>query len=223
MRSSVARGADRLDVEAPGLESEVSRDARRALQVLDAVSENERITQRTLASKLGIAVGLANLCVKRLVRKGYIKCVNVQSNRMIYLITPKGIAEKTRLTYEFVQYSLHLYRRVRLHLASVLRPLVEGRPKRIAIYGRDEAAALAYLSLKEFGLEPVAIFDGRGGGKFIGMAVQSIEEHANVAHDFLIVATLDQRSAVVEELLGLFIGELERAGTPEKYLAPRRP
>ena len=146
------KSADRLEDESK-VGSAVSTDARRALQVLEAVSENARITQRTLASKLGIAVGLANLCVKRLARKGFIKCVNVQSNRMLYLITPKGLAEKTRLTYEFVQYSLHLYRRVRLQLASMLRPLVEGGPRRIAIYGRDEAAELAYLSLKEFGLE----------------------------------------------------------------------
>jgi DNA-binding MarR family transcriptional regulator len=198
----VDKVADRLSENAIGIGSGGGVDERRVLQVLDAVSENERITQRSLASQLGIAVGLANLCVKRLARKGYIKCVNVPSNRMLYLITPKGIAEKTRLTYEFVHYSLHLYRRVRLHLASVLRPLLEGRPRRIAIYGRDEAAGLAYLSLKEFGLEPVAIFDGRGGGTFIGMTVQSIEAHADVAYDFLIVATLDRTNTIVEGLLG---------------------
>ena len=60
--------------------------------------------------------GLTNIYLKRLVRKGYIKCVNVQSNRITYLITPRGIAEKARLTYEFMDYSLHLYGEVRQHL-----------------------------------------------------------------------------------------------------------
>src|SRR5947199_10692339 len=93
---------------------------RRNLLALEAIAEDDRITQRTLAGKLGIALGLTNLYLKRLVRKGYIKCVNVQSNRLQYLLTPKGIAEKTRLTYEFMQYSLVLYGQVRQHLRVVL-------------------------------------------------------------------------------------------------------
>ncbi len=76
----------------------------RNLQALEAIAEDSRITQRTLSSRLGIALGLTNIYLRRLVRKGYIKCVNVQSNRLRYLLTPKGIAEKTRLTYEFMQY-----------------------------------------------------------------------------------------------------------------------
>lgn len=176
-------------------------DARREFEVLDAVAANENVTQRGLASNLGIALGLVNLYLKRLARKGYIKCVNVQSNRIMYLITPKGITEKTRLTYEFMQYSLHMYRRVRVHLASVLTPLVEAEHRRIAIYGRGEAAELAYLSVKECGLEPVAIFDRSGGGTFIGMTVQPIQEHAGVSYDLLIAATLASSGPVVEELL----------------------
>ena len=105
---------------------------------------------------MGIAVGLTNMYVKRLARKGYIKCVNVQSNRIRYLITPKGIAEKTRLTYEYMDYSLHLYREARGHLRTVLQPLANNGHHRIAIYGTGEAAELTYLSLREFGFEPVA-------------------------------------------------------------------
>ena len=79
-------------------------EAHRDLQLLEAVEQDARVTQRTLANKLGIALGLTNLYLKRLVRKGYIKCVNVQSNRITYLITPSGIVEKARLTYEFMPH-----------------------------------------------------------------------------------------------------------------------
>src|SRR5690349_21437406 len=116
------------------------------------------MTQRGLATRLGIALGLTNLYLKRLVRKGYIKCVNVQSNRVLYLITPKGIAEKTRLTYEFLDYSLKVYREGRRHLKTMLEPYAQQASARIAIYGTGEAAELAYLCLKELGLEPVAVF-----------------------------------------------------------------
>ena len=106
-------------------------EARRHLRLLEAVEEDSRVTQRGLAAKLGIALGLTNIYLKRLVRKGYIKCVNVQSNRLSYLITPRGIAEKVRLTYEFMDYSLHLYGEVRQHLRGMLHECAaSGQPDR---------------------------------------------------------------------------------------------
>src|SRR6266567_8979283 len=96
-------------------------EAHRDLKLLEAVEADSRVTQRSLATRLGIALGLTNVYLRRLARKGYIKCVNVQSNRISYLITPRGIAEKARLTYEFMDYSLHLYREVRRHLGNVLQ------------------------------------------------------------------------------------------------------
>ena len=112
-----------------------------------------------------------------MIHKGYIKCVNVQPNRISYLITPRGIAEKARLTYEFMDYSLHLYGEVRQHLREAMQDCAAAG-KRVAIYGSGEAAELAYLSLKESGLEPVAIFDQDGGRDFLGMPVLPIAEHA---------------------------------------------
>src|SRR6267143_3403460 len=101
--------------------AELDVEAHRDLKLLEAVEQDSRVTQRSLSTKLGIALGLTNIYLKRLVRKGYIKCVNVQSNRLTYLITPRGIAEKARLTYEFMDYSMHLYSEVRHHLRGVLQ------------------------------------------------------------------------------------------------------
>lgn len=172
-------------------------EAHRDLRLLEAVHEDPRVTQRGLSSKLGIALGLANIYLKRMIHKGYIKCVNVQPNRISYLITPRGIAEKARLTYEFMDYSLHLYGEVRQHLREAMQDCAAAG-QRVAIYGSGEAAELAYLSLKESGLEPVAIFDETGGHDFLGMPVRPIASHADVPFDLIIVATLDrsgQRSA----------------------------
>ena len=195
--------------------SEMDPEARRHLQVLEALAENERITQRTLAAKLGIALGLTNLYVKRLARKGFIKFVNVQSNRILYLLTPQGILEKSRLTYEYIEYSLHVYREVREHLRAVLQPLVTGTAKTIAIYGTGEAAELAYLSLKEVGLEPAAIFDGDQRSAFLGMPVHHISTHGRFHYDFLIVANLENS--------GLLMSRLVEAGVPPTKLIPLRP
>jgi hypothetical protein len=147
------------------------------------------------------------------VRKGYIKCVNVQSNRISYLITPRGITEKARLTYEFMDYSLHLYGEVRQHLRVVLQECAAAN-RRVAIYGRGEAAELAYLSLKECGLEPVAVFDVDGGHEFLGMPVRPVSEHHQLAYDLMIVATLESSGQQVAALI--------RDGVPPEKLFPLR-
>jgi len=188
-------------------------EAHRDLRLLQAVQEDSRVTQRGLASKLGIALGLTNIYLKRLVRKGYIKCVNVQSNRITYLITPRGIAEKARLTYEFIDYSLHLYGEVRSHLRTMLQACAAAGP-RVAIFGRGEAAEIAYLSLKEFRLEPIAVFDDQAGPEFLGMPVRPIAEHDQVPYDLIVVATLDGSGQQCASLI--------RDGVPPEKLFPLR-
>ena len=187
-------------------------EAHRDLRLLEAVHEDSRVTQRGLASKLGIALGLANIYLKRMIHKGYIKCVNVQPNRISYLITPRGIAEKARLTYEFMDYSLHLYGEVRQHLREAMQDCAAAG-KRVAIYGSGEAAELAYLSLKESGLEPVAIFD-EVGGHFLGMPVLPIAEIADTEFDLIIVAALDRS--------GQHSADLIAVGVPREKLFPLR-
>ena len=188
-------------------------EAHRDLKLLEAVEQDSRVTQRSLATKLGIALGLTNIYLKRLVRKGYIKCVNVQSNRITYLITPRGIAEKARLTYEFMDYSLQLFAEVRQHLREALQECAAAE-RRVAIFGCGEAAEIAYLSLKEYGLEPVAVFDVDGGQEFLGMPVRAVAEHVHVNYDLMIVATLEPST----EQLGVLVS----GGVPPDKLFPLR-
>jgi hypothetical protein len=169
--------------------------------MLDAVASNEHVTQRRLSAQLGVALGLTNIYVRRLIRKGYIKCVNVPSNRLRYLITPRGLAEKTRLTYRFMNDSLRVYREIRLYLSEVLRPCVESGVKRVAVVGTGEAAELAYISLREHGLEPVAVFALAAGGVFLGMEVKGIDQFGAVAFDLVVLATFDASEPIVLQLI----------------------
>jgi DNA-binding MarR family transcriptional regulator len=176
-------------------------EARRNLQALEAIANDAQITQRCLSGKLGIALGLTNIYVRRLVRKGYVKCVNVQPNRLRYLLTATGVTEKARLTYEFMEYSLQLYGQVRQHLRAVLEPAVRDNRRRVAIYGTGEAAELAYLSMTELGLELAAVFSGENGERFLGHHVRAIDTHRDAAYDLLLVATFDRSDAIVEDLV----------------------
>lgn len=201
-------------------------EERRNLQTLEAIAADDHLTQRTLANRLGIALGLANIYLKRLVRKGYVKCVNLQSNRLRYLLTPKGITEKSRLTYEFMQYSLFLYGQVRQHLHTVLEPYALTGRTRVAVYGTGEAAELAYLSIAELGLDLVAVFDGGSDGRFLGRPVLDIGQHAEVSFDLLLVATFRRPEAIVEDLVKLGLPRQRlvtlRRDFPEAAETPRQ-
>ena len=177
-------------------------DSQRVLRLLDVVEQESTLTQRTLSARLGIALGLTNLYVKRLIRKGYIKCVTVRANRLAYVITPRGLAQKARLTLKFMEYSLVLYRDARRHLHRVLTSQVQC-PMRVAIYGTGEAAEVAFLVLRELGLDLEAVFDKEGGAKFLGFSVRSVKEHREVEDDLLIVARLDESSKIITRLMAL--------------------
>ena len=197
-----------------------SRRRERDLEILRAIEAGDDLTQRDLASRLGVALGLANLYLKRLVTKGHVKVTQfhqkpLRQKRARYLLTPKGLAEKTRLTYEYMGRSLALYRVARETLRAALEHLPERGLTRVAIYGTGEAAELAWLTLKERGLEPIAVFSEAPGGTFLGMAVHDLRELPGADVDAVIVATFDKPKVHVPRLLAL--------GMPAAKLITLRP
>lgn len=178
----------------------------RELRVLELVSnQQEPLTQRALAGRLGVALGLTNLYLKRLVRKGYLKCVGIQPNRIRYLITAKGLAEKARLTYAFIDFSLELYGEARAHLRAALRGAGEHGATHVAIFGTGEAAELTYLTLREQAIHSITVFDREPRPPFLGLPVLSIRDHAAVDFDLLVVATLEWPDPLVADLVALGI------------------
>lgn len=189
-------------------------ESRRDLQLFEALEQESNITQRTLAARLGIALGLTNLYLKRLIRKGYVKCVTVSPNRLAYSLTPKGLSRKARLTYEFMRYSLDFYRDARQHLRRSLKEAV-AEHQRVAIYGNGDAAELVYLLVRDMGLELVGVFDAQANGRFLGMPVQGIADHTAVAFDVLIVAVLEKPAGTAKLL--------RQSGVPDDKVLMLRP
>lgn len=164
----------------------------RELKVLEELSANPSLTQRRLASQLEVALGLTNLMLRRLITKGYVEVVNTRKNRLQYLITPKGISEKTRLTYEYMEYSLHLYRRVREELKASLSRIQASGGANIVLLGIGEIAEIAYLTIRELGLSLVGIIDDHGAGeRFLGFPVSRSEALTMLSFDCGIITTLN--------------------------------
>ena len=81
--------------------------------VLRKIQDNPNVTQRKLASDLEISLGKLNYCLRELRGKGLIKMSNFAKNKnklnYIYLLTPKGIAEKAKLTINFMKLKMKEY------------------------------------------------------------------------------------------------------------------
>jgi hypothetical protein len=149
-------------------------------------------------------VSLANLYVRRLALKGFIRILSVRPNRLRYLLTPKGIAEKTRLAYTYLSRTFERYREARQSLREALRPLAENGLKRIAFYGTGEAAEVAYVCLKETGVDLDSVFDAASGDWFLGLPVRGLEELVPNNFDRIVITffnTQEATEARVEELL----------------------
>jgi len=184
----------------------MDRHDARALEILTAIEEGRPLSQRVLAKRLGIALGLVNLYLRRLSRKGYVKITEFPAKpaarkRLHYLLTPKGFREKSRLTYQHMIYSLNLFRRTRETLRAALVLLVAQGLKRVALYGPGDAAELAYLTLREFGLEPVGVFAPTADREFLGFAVQGVGDLRVEDVDAVIVATFERPEADVQALV----------------------
>jgi hypothetical protein len=119
------------------------------------------------------------------------------------VLTGTGFAEKTRLSYAYIVHSLDLYRQARETLRERLGQLSDGSVKRVALYGTGEAAELAYLTLREFGLEPVGVFAREAGSQFLGFPVRAVSELAAAEPDRVVLATFEPPEPQVAELARL--------------------
>jgi len=133
-------------------------DSEITLGILNAVHENERITQRSVAQELGIALGLANAYLKRCARKGLIKVSQAPANRYAYYLTPQGFAEKSRLTAEYLSESFRFFRNARNQCSEVLQYAAHRGWTRVALHGTSELAEVATLCDVP-GVEVVAVVD----------------------------------------------------------------
>ena len=137
------------------------------------------VSQETLATRLGVAVGLTNAYIRRCVRKGLIKMRKVPARRYCYFLTPKGFAEKGRLTREYLFHSFDFFRRARHQVNDLLTAADARCHRRILLYGASELAEVVILSALETpGISLVGVVaEGRNTPTFAGLKVfASLEE-----------------------------------------------
>jgi DNA-binding MarR family transcriptional regulator len=174
----------------------------RTLKILEAIDCQDAPSQRDMAESLNISLGLINSFVRRLAKKGYFKITHLPRNRVRYILTPKGMAEKTRLSYSYVQLSYRFYRDARQKIRDLYQQLQMSNFKRIAFFGAGDLAEIAYLSLQESDLEFVAISDfAINGEAFFGHRVVNLDELREMQFDALILTKNQAEANLKDELV----------------------
>lgn len=137
-------------------------------RILTELETGNGVSQRSLSRNLGIALGLTNLLIRRLVRKGWIRMVHIRPNRVSYLLTPAGIAEKARMTRAYFNNSVRFYAEARDRIRQQFTNLSAAWPfngedgadeKRVVFFGAGEVAEIGYVCLQDTDLRLVAVVD----------------------------------------------------------------
>ena len=172
------------------------------LGVLSAVERDSHVTQRSMSSELGVALGLANAVLKRCVRKGLIKISTAPLNRYAYYLTPNGFSEKARLTTEYLRASFDLFRKARSQYAEIFGRFAARGLKRIVLVGASELAEAALLSAREANVEIVGLVDAcKAGEAHIGFVIAHRLADIAVAFDAVVLCDMrDPQGAYLQAL-----------------------
>ena len=99
---------------------DVSPETAREMMMLEEIEHDPDVSQASLATQLGVAVGTVNWHIKRLIAKGYVKVKRAERRKLRYIITPEGIAFRARLTIDYIEQSMLLYRHTRQRVRDLL-------------------------------------------------------------------------------------------------------
>ena len=173
----------------------------RTLRILEEIEKDQSPSQRELAKKLNISLGLVNSFIKRLTQKGYFKVTTIPRNRIKYILTPKGFTEKTRLTYEYIQLSYHFYRDARSKLKRLFANFEKNNIQRIVFFSAGDLAEIAYLSLQETSIQLIAIVDKqKKGDQYLNQIVKDPDLLPSMVFDKVLITSDKPSKKILEKI-----------------------
>ena len=195
-----------------------NQDSYRELLLMSELEAGSTISQREIARRLGIAVGLVNNYLKNLATKGYVQVKAYPRNRFAYLLTPRGFAEKSRLAYQQVSYFHKLFRTFREDSLHLFTQLKNQGVAQVYFCGLDEFTETVFLSLQEAGIDLLGVLDSEKSGElFVNRRIDSFWD-ALPKGEFQIVITSFREVAIIQEkliALGLPVEKIHSIRVPE--------
>ena len=174
---------------------------RKHLDTLLEIKNDPSVNQRSLARKLNISLGLTNAILQNLIHRGWVKAQKLTGRKILYLITPQGIARATNLVYERFRETQNYYQYTKEVLTSYLTDLYTKGKRMAAIYGTGQLAEITYLSLLDSPLKIHSIITSDSTSskkKFLGHEVLTLSEFAQkisetpIPENLIILSTVSQ-------------------------------
>lgn len=173
--------------------------------LLAFVEREAHVSQRILAGELGVALGLVNTYIKRCVKKGLIKVQQIPSRRYAYYLTPSGFAEKSRLTAEYLSWSLSFFRQARTQYSDLFSVAHQRQWKSVVLFGGSDLTEIAILCASEQGVSVAAVFDARiQKSSIFNIPVVASLDALPAGCDGAIVTGIEDAQAWYEAAVGAF-------------------
>jgi len=176
------------------------------LDTLLEIKDNPSLSQRSLAHKLNISLGLTNAILQNLIHRGWIKVQKMTGRKILYLITPQGIARAANLVYDRFRETQNYYQYTKELLTSYLTDLYTKGKRRAVIYGTNYLTEITYLSLLDGPLTLHSIITEDPSSlkkKFLGHEVLTISEFAQKVSEtpnpenLIILSTVSQKESKI--------------------------
>lgn len=178
----------------------------RDLRLLEELERNPIISQRELSHKFGIALGVTNACIKRMVRKGWVRIRGFDHRRIGYYLTPKGFVEKSRLTFHLVSGIVQHYSELKQVIGERLLEIQRDGMKRIVFYGVSDEMEVAYITLQGVNLKLVGIVedDEKMTPRIIfGYEIEPVSRVQELKPDCILITSLTENQQKRERLGGI--------------------
>jgi len=178
----------------------------RELRLLEELERNPIISQRQLSHKFNIALGVTNACLRRMVRKGWIRIRGLSHRKIGYYLTPIGFAEKTKLSLHMISYTIQHYSELKKMISQRLLEMEREGFHRIVFYGISDEMEVAYITLQGVNLKLVGIVEDDDKLKpqiLLGYELEPVSRIKELKPDCILITSLEENDLKKEKLKSL--------------------
>ena len=170
------------------------------LAVMEALAEEEEVTQRQLSQRTGLNLKKVNYCLHKLLEKGHVKFQrainNPEKRSYLYILTPSGLKAKSGLTYRFLEFTLGFYNQVEQKLLHCLDRMEHAGVRRILLCGASDAARIVLGLVQGSGIEVVGVIDRNSlESEFEGLPLLSPNSLNSLKWNGVLITVLDDLEA----------------------------
>ncbi len=120
-------------------------------KVINTIFQNKINTQRDISKKAGISLGITNLIIKRLIKKGFLKIRRINKRRILYYLTPKALLQRSVRTYNYIERTIKDVIEIKKKIQDMVLHKINNNYDRVDIIGNNEIAEIARWAVNDIG------------------------------------------------------------------------